>query len=189
MPRVSREQMKANRAAVLKSAAALLREQGPAGVTVDAVCGHAGLTHGGFYKQFASKEALLLEALQDAREQRQEVMFQRSNVPGGDSLAAFAEAYLSPRHRDDSGDGCVAAALLGTVAMEPNGPLGVQYRGALDDLIDAVSTRMPNADPHHVLAKVALLIGALELARATAGSSRSDDFLEAARTHFHHREA
>lgn len=187
MPRVSREQMTVNRAAVVRAAAALLREHGPAGVTVDAVSARAGLTHGGFYKQFASKEALLLEALQEAREQRQKVMRERADVPGGDSLAAFADAYLSPKHRDNTADGCVAAALLGTVAREPGGPLGDGYSSVLEDLVDAVATRTPDAEPQLVLMDVALLIGALQLARATAENPRSEDFLTAAREHFERR--
>ncbi|MET4783272.1 TetR/AcrR family transcriptional regulator [Glaciihabitans sp. UYNi722] len=169
-----------NRAAMVESAAVLLRSDGPAGVTVDAVSSRANLTHGSFYKHFDSKEALIVEALSAAVEQRRTAMKAREAAPDGDTLPAFAMAYLSRGQRDHPGDGCVAAALAGAVASDPAGPLGEGFRTAVDDLVAAVQTRRPHADEKDVLADVALMVGSLELSRATRGTNRSDKFLDAA---------
>ena len=179
MPRVSRQQMLYNRAAMVEAAAVLLRTDGPAGVTVDAVSSRAGLTHGSFYKHFHSKEALIVEALSSAVEQRRAAMEAREARPEGDTISAFVTAYLSGAQRDNLGDGCVAAALAGAVASDPDGPLGEGFRVAVDDLVAAVQTRQPHADVKDVLADVALLVGSLALSRTARGTKRSDAFLDA----------
>jgi TetR/AcrR family transcriptional regulator, transcriptional repressor for nem operon len=181
MPRVSREQAAANRAAIVRAASELLRERGPAAVTVDAVSERAGLTHGGFYKQFASKDALLDEALAYAVDQRRQAV-DAAVEERPDAAAALREWYLSAEHRDDPASGCAVAALSGIVATEPDGPLHDGFRGALDDLLGAVERLRPErADGDAALADVALMVGALALARSTAGSAMSERILAAAR--------
>lgn len=186
MPRVTRARAQANREAVVRVASELLREHGVGGVSVDAVCTRAGLTHGGFYKQFASKDALLSEAMNFTVDQRRKVVAETTEQHGDGARALLTNWYLSPEHRDAPTSGCAVAALVGEAATNAHGPLRDGYRTALDDLLCAVATHDGDASGHvgdADLAKVALMVGALQLARATAGTPLSEQFLAAAFTH------
>jgi TetR/AcrR family transcriptional repressor of nem operon len=94
--------MAENRRTILDAAGRLFRERGFDSVTVAEVMQAAGLTHGGFYGYFKSKDELIAGALADVLTKRPE--------PSGD-LAAFAAGYLSQTHRDDRATGCPTAAL------------------------------------------------------------------------------
>jgi TetR/AcrR family transcriptional regulator, transcriptional repressor for nem operon len=176
MPRASRAQTEANRAALVHAASELLREQGTAGVTLDAVSGRAGLTHGGFYKQFASKEALITEALDAAATERREAAEATARDGGREALLDW---YLSADHRDVMASGCVVAGLAGEAAIAPHGVLRTGFRRALDELISTHAAG--GGERAEVLADIALMVGAVELARATADSPLSDELLAAAR--------
>lgn len=177
MPRASRAQMEANRTAMVRAASELLRERGAAGLTLDAVAAHAGLTHGGFYKQFASKDALIAEAVAAAATERREAAAEIASGEGG--RAALLDWYLSAEHRDAPASGCVVAGLAGEASLAPASALGDGFRGALDDLIAVRAAGAAGRDV--ALADVALMVGALELARATAGTPLSEELLAAAR--------
>src|SRR6202140_356384 len=102
MMRVSREQGAENRQTILKAAGRLFRERGFDSVTVAEIMQAAGLTHGGFYGYFRSKDELIVGALADIHARRPE--------PSGD-LATYAAGYLSQTHRDNRAVGCPTAAL------------------------------------------------------------------------------
>jgi TetR/AcrR family transcriptional repressor of nem operon len=177
MGRVSHVQAQENRRQVVDAAARLFRERGVQGVSVADVMAAAGLTHGGFYKQFASKDALLAEAtgrafdglgaqLEDLDEQT------------GDHAAArrrLVDYYLSPAHRDDAADGCPAAGLSIDVARE--GP-GSAAREPYADGVERFA-RWLAPDGGEDLAALSTLVGALLLARATRGTDVSDRILTA----------
>src|ERR1700679_1817069 len=100
--KVSREQVEAKRGRILDAASRLFRERGFDGVTVAEVMQAAGLTHGGFYGYFKSKDDLIVQAL---------AALMGENKAAGRDLADFAAAYLAPAHRDDRAGGCGVAAL------------------------------------------------------------------------------
>ena len=163
MGRVSQAQAQENRRQVVASAARLFRERGVQGVSVADLMAQAGLTHGGFYKRFASKEALVSEAVAQA--------FKDREIPL--DPADFVTGYLSPAHRDDPGDGCPAAGFGADVAREaPNSDARRAYAGGVESY-----ARLLGGD----LAAVSTLVGAILLARATAGTDLSDEILAAAR--------
>lgn len=112
MPRVSQEQARLNRARVVEVAAALFRERGLHGVGVADIMGAAGLTHGGFYGQFANKDALVAEAFESALGEERR-----------GTLDALIANYLSSGHVQSPGKGCPLAALANDVAREPLGSL------------------------------------------------------------------
>lgn len=174
MPRVSREQAALNRAALVTAAAELLCARGSAGVTIDAVSARAGLTHGGFYKQFASRDALMAEALDQVVLRRRVVLGSASAAP--DPRRAVIEAYLSARHRDDPSHGCPVAALAGDPAIFSDAPLFDGFNEAFSDLVEAV--RVPPGDGRALL-DVAAMVGALQLSRTMAGTASSDEVLSA----------
>jgi TetR/AcrR family transcriptional regulator, transcriptional repressor for nem operon len=185
MPRVSREQMRLNREAVVRAAAELIREKGVAAATVDAVTARAGLTHGGFYKQFGSKQALVAEAVRAAAEERQAVIREgradHDSDRDGSRGGILGDWYLSAEHRDNPAAGCPVAALVGDAAVDTDETFRAAYRAAVDDLLAAVEAG-GSADPY---GDVALMVGAIELSRATAGTPMSDRFLESARRRLH----
>jgi len=177
MPRVSREQMQSNRAAVVQAASELIREKGMADVTVDAISARAGLTHGSFHKQFASKQALLLEAICAAVDQRRAAVQKTVEEHGSDAPDVLKDWYLSEEHRDNPATGCAVAALVGHAATVTDDALRDAYCRAVGDLLAMVE----DGGTADAFGEVALMVGALELARATKGTPLSARFLESAR--------
>jgi TetR/AcrR family transcriptional repressor of nem operon len=170
MGRVSQAQAKENRKRIVETAARLFRERGVAGVSVADVMAEVGLTHGGFYKQFASKEALVAEAVGQA-------FGDLADRLSGTDRASFVEGYLSPEHRDAPGAGCPAAGFGGDLAHESRESTAV---AAYAEGIEAYA-RWLGQDGREDYAAVATLVGAMVLARATAGTETSDRLLESAR--------
>ena len=192
MPRVSREQTDRNRAAIEDVSARLFREQGFNGVSVADLMAAAGLTHGGFYGHFASKDALAALACGKAFEQSTQRWAQRI-AAHADPRAAFhaiADSYLSPASRDSAGSGCPAAALAADVAREaPEQPVRAVYLAGVKGLLGqlaALSTQdQPAGRRDEALLQMAAMAGALLLARATQGDPVSDQMLAAVRNFLH----
>ncbi|WP_067681225.1 TetR/AcrR family transcriptional regulator [Nocardia miyunensis] len=183
MPRASRAQAETHRKEVLDAASALVRREGVGGVTVPEVMAAAGLTHGGFYRHFRSKEDLVAQACSTACAEKER---ERADLleAGPDERAArraFLERYLSPAHRDTPAQGCGIAALAGDVARTaPDSPLREAYRDGLRNMIDDLHRLAPE-DDRDILVELAVMAGAVMLARATAGDDVSDRILTAAR--------
>ncbi|HEV6964069.1 TetR/AcrR family transcriptional regulator, partial [Roseateles sp.] len=110
--KVSRAQAEANRERILDSAAQLFRERGFDGIGLNELMQAAGLTRGGFYGHFESKDDLAAQACRRAMRDGRE---QWKRQPDR-SLAAWVKAYLSETHRDRPGAGCGLAALAGDAA-------------------------------------------------------------------------
>src|SRR6202171_634726 len=110
--RQSREVARATRQKIVKAAARAFRKQGFAGIGIADLMARSGLTHGGFYKHFASKDALAAEACSSALEaSRQALIDAMASAPKGRRLEAILNSYLSIVHRDHPGHGCAIAAL------------------------------------------------------------------------------
>ena len=109
--KVSREQAAKNRERILDAAAQLFRERGFEGIGVADLMNAAGLTHGGFYGHFSSKEDLIAQACARALERSHEKWTKRAQRAPDEALSSIARDYLSTRHRDDPGTGCFLAAL------------------------------------------------------------------------------
>ncbi|SDT40033.1 TetR family transcriptional regulator [Actinoplanes derwentensis] len=163
MGRVSQAQAAQNRDRIVAIAARLFRERGIGAVSVADVMAEAGLTHGGFYRHFASKDALVAEAVTLA--------FTRS-------AGVILDDYLSAAHRDDPGGGCPTAGFGGDVAKELGGDATrAAYAQGVEGFARALGT---GGDPD--LVALSTMVGALILSRATAGTDLSDRILAAART-------
>src|SRR5438132_5939858 len=107
--RVSRKEAEANRERVVEVASALYRKHGFDGIGVADIMKRAGLTHGGFYGHFASKDDLAAEIT--SRVLGRSAWMERLTGTAKPSFADVIRQYLSPRHRDDAGRGCLLAAL------------------------------------------------------------------------------
>ncbi|MBN3208580.1 TetR family transcriptional regulator [Pectobacterium brasiliense] len=186
MARVSKQQMERNREEIIQVSSQLFRERGLNGVSVNDLMAAAGLTHGGFYGHFASKDELAAiasrKALEDSGTRWQE-MCQRADKH---NLETLVEHYLSPDHRDGAKDGCALTALANDIARESaDKPVHDVYLSGVKAMLDRLESLSTIEDKEqrkqHALAQFALLSGALALARATAGDTLSDDFLNAAK--------
>jgi TetR/AcrR family transcriptional repressor of nem operon len=189
MPRVSRKQAEENHAAVLDAAAKLFRARGINGVSVPALMAEAGLTHGAFYGHFNSKEELAAAACAHAIEQSGSIydgLLERHGGDQGAALTEFVKRYTSRLHRDQPGLGCPIAALADDASREEfKGPVRKAFATGLERMIDRLrpllGRRGKTAPREQALADVAMLVGALVLARATKGHAVSDEVLLAAR--------
>jgi TetR/AcrR family transcriptional repressor of nem operon len=180
MGRVSQAQAQENRKRVVDAAARLFRERNVQAVSVADLMAEVGLTHGGFYKQFASKEALLTEATVQAFADLAALLADFDARHPDDHEAAredLIDYYLSPEHRDDVGAGCPTTGLASNIAGED---LEASARPAYAEGVELFA-RWLASDSDEDLATLSTLVGALTLARATAGSDLSERILSAAR--------
>ena len=173
--RVSKEKAAQNRDRILNSAARLFRERGIGATGVDSITKDAGLTHGGLYSQFGSKEAIATEAIRFALARSKRVWARAlERNPGEGALPAIVDGYLSRAHRDAPGTGCVVAALGPDIARQPRRVRQAFTREIKDDL-EFLSKLMPHED---AIAAFAAMVGALVLARAVSDEDLSDSILK-----------
>jgi TetR/AcrR family transcriptional regulator, transcriptional repressor for nem operon len=180
--KVTKEQAQKNRARVLEVAGRLFREKGLDGIGVDALMKGAGLTHGGFYAHFTSKEDLMAQACDHALAELVTGWSQVVGGANGDPLTAVVAGYLSASHRDDPGNGCVLAALGTDLARKsPAVRHGVTegMRRFIALLTRIVPGRSSVARRNRALALYASLVGAMVLARAVDDPVLSKEILQA----------
>jgi TetR/AcrR family transcriptional regulator, transcriptional repressor for nem operon len=189
--RISKEAVAANKVRVLDAAARLLREKGFDGLGVAEVMNEAGLTHGGFYNHFGSKEDLAVEALRaafDGAMSRVARMAAEAGTPRErrQSFGRYVERYLSKKTRDAPGSGCPMAS-LGTDAARHGAALKEEFADGVGRYLDAFSDVVPveSGDDTRQTAILVLstLIGAMTLARTCAGvdEALSEEILSAVR--------
>jgi len=183
--KVSREQAAENRERVLETAARQFRERGFDGVGVAELMQDAGLTHGAFYGQFASKDELAVESVTRAFERSLAALKSAAERTGGQRLSAMLKSYLSPAHRDQPGLGCVVAALGAEASRK-----GPTLRRAVTDGVKAqvallggwMSGRSVAARRERAIAAYAAMVGALVLSRAVDDASLSAEILRTVRS-------
>lgn len=167
---------------VLKAAARAIRSQGPAGVGVVEIMREAGLTHGGFYAHFASKDDMIAEAIGWMFEEtRARLARNASDKTGRAALHAIIDRYVSEAHRDDPGHGCPLPALVSDLPH-----LGADTREAFAAGVKGMAQRMERYLPEKVrqadiLPLIAQAVGAVALARAVGDTALSGQLLKTAR--------
>lgn len=171
--RVSREQMAENRLRILDAASRLFRAKGFDAVTVAEVMQAAGLTHGGFYGHFSSKDDLIAQTLARAL-----------NADGTFDLGAYIDSYLSPRHRDNPAAGCPVAGLAAETRHQSPAARVAMTEG-FRAMIDRMGEELPEggiADRRRAaIGSWAAMVGAVILARAIDDPALSDEVLEQTR--------
>lgn len=185
MPRVSRKQADQHRKNIVDAASRLFLERGTDGVSVPEVMAEAGLTHGGFYGHFPSKEALVAEACIKAFEDRLPAYEARAGRKA--ARVDFIKRYMSKSHRDAIGLGCPAAAMCVDLARDnPREAIRAAFASGLGTLIERLgpllSGKKKVAERQETLAQLAMLVGGLVLARSTKGHAISDELLQAVRS-------
>jgi TetR/AcrR family transcriptional regulator, transcriptional repressor for nem operon len=169
--KVSREQVAQNRERILEAASRLFRERGFEGVTVAEVMHAAGLTHGGFYGYFKSKDDLIAQTLA--------ALMSQGKAASRD-LAGFAAAYLAPEHRDDRAGGCGVAA-LGAEVGRGKPEARAAMTSALRRQIESFSQTAPGATPAErrqaAIGSWAAMVGAVVLSRMSDDPALADEVL------------
>src|SRR5262249_3302232 len=182
--RVSREQAAANRERIIEAAGELFRSKGFSGIGVADIMKAAESTHGGFYGHFASKDDLIAQASRRSMQRAAQNWKKVVAESGDDAFATLLTRYLSPRHRDDPGQGCAFAALSGDAARCGK-PVREAFAEGLEPLIDILSGivggRTKAVRRRKAIAALSELIGALVLSRAVGNGGLSDEILDAGR--------
>jgi TetR/AcrR family transcriptional repressor of nem operon len=183
--RYSKQHKQETHARIVKKASVRLREKGAHGIGVADLMKDAGLTHGGFYAHFDSREALVIEAFADAMDRSTDRWRKLAEqTPPEKRLAFIVESYLTPVHRDDPGHGCAIPALSAEIARE-SPKTRKAFAARLEQMIDMIAEQMPDLPRKtarkQAMASLATMMGTLVLARVAGNGEFSDDILGAGR--------
>ncbi|HUC19423.1 MAG TPA: TetR family transcriptional regulator [Acetobacteraceae bacterium] len=173
--RKSREEAAETRKSIVRAAAREFREKGIVATGLADLMKAAGLTHGGFYKHFVSKDQLVAEATAAAMDGILEELATRPTV---NSAVA---GYLSTRHRDNPASGCPLAALGGELARSDKETRAAATAG-FTRLVDILAGNARAADVRRqALVAAVTMIGAVTMSRVVSDPKLSDEILDAAR--------
>jgi TetR/AcrR family transcriptional repressor of nem operon len=183
--RYAKEHKLETHARIVKKASVRLREKGAHGIGVADLMKEAGLTHGGFYAHFDSREALVVEAFAYAMDRSTERWRELAEqTPPERRLATIVETYLTPLHRDDPGHGCAIPALGAEIARE-SPKTRKAFAAKLEQMIEMIAAQIPDL-PHkaarkQAMASLATMMGTMVLARVAGNGEFSDEILAAGR--------
>jgi TetR/AcrR family transcriptional repressor of nem operon len=181
--RRSREEAAETRRRAVETASRLYRERGLDAVSVADVMSAIGMTVGGFYRHFDSRDALVSEACGRAFEEARQEQEAAVASAASDPLAALLGRYLSRTHRDAPATGCPVPALLSSVARQP-GPVRRMFTDAVRRRLARIERLAPGAEPDARLAAVASMFGALALARGVDDETLSTRLLHETRRYW-----
>lgn len=171
-PNLTRKEQSHER--IVEVAARAIRRAGYRGVGVADIMKEAGLTHGGFYAHFASRDALLVEAMQQASRDNQAALsgpIARRMAKGDSRFSALVWAYLHDTHLERAENGCVVAALASEMTRQGDA-VQKEARRRVTDLVEFVRMALPEGvDPLQAEVITATMVGALQLARTLGGNA------------------
>ena len=183
--RYSKDHKSQTHARIVKRASVKLRERGAHGIGVADLMKEAGLTHGGFYAHFPSREALVIEAFTHAMDRSTERWRKLSAETAPERrLSTIVDTYLTATHRDDPGHGCAVPALGAEIARE-----GIKTRrafaGRLEQMVDMLAAQYQGAPRKEArkqaMAALATMMGSLVMARVAGTTEFSDEILKSGR--------
>jgi TetR/AcrR family transcriptional repressor of nem operon len=178
----TQEEKAASRERIVAATARRIREDGLQRPAIAEIMREAGLTHGGFYKHFASRDELIAEAVGRAMTDTERGL-EETAAGSADPLAAIAGTYLSPAHRDHPAQGCALPALGEEVRQAPE-PARAAYRAQVDRYLDALRAVDDHDDPavaDRAVVTLSAMVGALVLSRALGDTGDSDALLSTVR--------
>ena len=183
--RYSREHKLETHARIVKRASVRLREKGAHGIGVADLMKDAGLTHGGFYAHFDSREALVIEAFAYAMDRSTERWRKLGEqTPPDKRLATIVDSYLTSVHRDDPGHGCAVPTLGAEIARE-SPKTRKAFAAKLEQMVDMLAEQIPalprKTARKQAMATLATMMGTLVLARIGGNGEFSDEILAAGR--------
>ena len=179
--RVTRAEAEKNRERIIETAARLFRERGFDGIGVAELMKVAGLTHGGFYGHFSSKEDLMAQACEHALKRSLDALQHAAEQGGENALSAVASTYLSATHRDHPADGCMFAA-LGAEAARHDSPVRSVFTQGVRSVVNTLTQLLPGDSigrkRERALTIYASMVGAIVLARAVDDADLSEEVLK-----------
>jgi len=183
--RYSKEHKQETHARIVKKAATRLRERGAHGIGVADLMKDAGLTHGGFYAHFDSREALVIEAFSYAMDRAVERWRKvAADTPPEKRLSTIIDGYLSAVHRDDPGQGCAIPALGAEIARE-SPKTRKAFAVKLDQMIDMMADQILDVPRKtarkQAMATLATMMGTIVMSRIAGSGEMSDEILSAGR--------
>jgi TetR/AcrR family transcriptional repressor of nem operon len=183
--RYSKEHKQETHARIVRKASVRLREKGAHGIGVADLMKEAGLTHGGFYAHFDSREALLIEAFAFAMDRSMEYWRKATAETSPEKrLAMIVDSYLTASHRDDPGRGCAVPTLGAEIARE-SPKARKAFAAKLEQMIDMIAEQLidlpPKAARKQAAVTLATMMGTLVLSRIAGNGEFSDDILSAGR--------
>lgn len=181
MVRYSPGHKEKTRNAIIDAAAERIRTGGLDAVGVAGIMAECGLTHGGFYAHFASREALLVAAIERLFDKAVDSVSRTAEKYGDAALSRYVDFYLSPRHRDDLTTGCPIPALAADVSRA-GGDVKAAFDAGLDRLTEQLGALMPASGSRGGGKKAALALlgemaGVLGLSRALGDGRQSSELL------------
>lgn len=184
MKRAATRSKEATHERIVDAAARAIRRSGYGGTGVADIMKDAGLTHGGFYAHFPSREAMLAEAADRAGGESVAMMERiAASLPPERALAAMMQAYLSKEHLEQVETGCATAALGSEMPRQAPEVRRAATR-RIKEMVDLVARHSPDwgqpAAHERALVTIATMVGALVLARAVDDPKLSDGLREAA---------
>ena len=182
--RESKQEAAETQRRIVKAAAAKFRQNGIGGTGLSDLMAAAGLTHGGFYRHFDSKDQIVAEACAAATESAIATFFSNKSPQSG--LKARVAKYLSPAHRDDPSAGCPLAALGSEIARCDEKTRGAATQAFLE-LVEIIAAASGNTRPdvarRRALVAAATMIGALTMSRIVTDSELSAAILRQTERH------
>jgi len=182
--RKSREATAQSKARILSAAAKMVRERGVEATSIADVMEAAGMTNGGFYRHFESKDAMIASAIHAAFDEIADRFDQRLRQSGSAAaVEAYVDEYLSERHIEHPGHGCPVAA-VGTDAARLRGVFAEEFIEGAERLIQRLSGRsggdaLPSTVRAKALRRLAMLVGAVVIARAIGRSPLREEIIAA----------
>jgi TetR/AcrR family transcriptional regulator, transcriptional repressor for nem operon len=183
--RYSKEHKQETHARIVRKASVRLREKGAHGIGVADLMKEAGLTHGGFYAHFDSREALVIEAFNYAMDRAMERWRKvAEQIPPEKRLETIVDFYLTALHRDDPGHGCSVPALGAEIARE-NAKTRRAFATRLEEMIDMMADQILDVPRksarRQAMATIATMMGTMVMSRITGTGEISDEILAAGR--------
>ena len=183
--RYSKEHKQETHARIVKKASVRLREKGAHGIGVADLMKEAGLTHGGFYAHFDSREALVIEAFAYAMDRSTERWRKvAEETPADKRLATIVENYLTAVHRDDPGHGCAVPTLGAEIARESlktRRAFSAKLEAMIDMMADQILDVPRKSARKQAVAALATMMGSMVLSRIAGNGEFSDEILAAGR--------
>ena len=181
--RVTQHEMDTNHDRIVEGAARLMRERGVRSTSVADAMNEAGMTHGGFYRHFKTKDDLVVEALRSAFDDFAKPLELRQQIESPQAVVnEYKTLYLSPEHVANPGHGCPMPALGSDLAREAE-PVKAEFTTGLRRVVDALAAAgegTPEQRQAHALREISMLVGAVLLARA-CGDAMASEVLRACR--------
>nr|WP_256466399.1 TetR/AcrR family transcriptional regulator [Bradyrhizobium sp. 153] len=179
--KVSKETVEQNRERVIATAARLFRERGIDGIGLVDLMRAAGLTPGGFYRQFKSKDDLIVQAVQRAYEDMSEDIAGRI-AASDDPLETLVRYYVSGYHRDNPGQGCGLATMAADGARHDDPALRECFGGIVTNYIGLLTKLVPGSSAKTkrsaAIAALAEMIGSVVLSRVVPDPALSGEIID-----------